>query len=238
MIVKKVIKDIFKKKGYEIIKPTLRNNHFLRRMMLFKANKINKVLDVGANIGQYGKLLREIGYEGKIISFEPLQECYNELVNYIKGDNYWEAYNYALGDFDGTSSINIAGNKDSSSLLEMLPSHIKHRPNSKYIGKEKIEIHKLDSIFNDLFNDNDNLFLKIDAQGYEYLILEGAKESLPAIKGIQLEMSLEELYKGEKLMCEMISYLGNKGFKLMSIEPGAVDNVSGQMFQVDGIFFK
>jgi len=153
-------------------------------------------------------------------------------------DNNWEAWNFGLGNFDGESVINISGNSDSSSFLNMLPVHIKHRPESKFIGTEKVNIKKLDSIFNNFYNEGDSVFLKIDAQGYEYNILEGAKNSLKYILGLQIEMSIEPLYEGEKLICEMIGYLRKKGYKLMSIEPVSIDYSTGQMFQVDGIFFK
>lgn len=225
--------------GYEISKPNIRNNHIRRRKMLLKNFRINKLLDVGANSGQYSKIIRNAGFTGGIISFEPLSDIFKVLERNILGDNNWIAYNYALGNFDGTGLINVAENNgESSSLLEMLPNHIMHRPDSKIIRQEKITIKKLDSLFKNIYCQNDNIFLKIDAQGYEYNILEGARESLNLIQGIQIEMSLEPLYAGEKLICEMIYYLFERGFKLMSIEPGSVNNSTGQMFQVDGVYFR
>jgi FkbM family methyltransferase len=224
--------------GYKISKPLLRNNHILRRQMLLKSFGINKVLDIGANIGQYSMSMRKAGYYGHIISFEPLHNEYEKLLLNSMNDRKWTVFNYALGDSDGESIINVAGNSESSSLLEMLPAHIKHRPNSEYIRQEKITIKKIDSFYNEICRKDDRVFLKIDAQGYEYNIIIGANESLKLIIGIQLEMSLEPLYVGEKPMCEMINYLLAKGFRLMSLEPGAVDGNNGQMFQIDGIFFR
>ena len=234
----KIIKNILKYYGYEISKPLLRNNHILRRHLLLEKYAINKVLDVGANIGQYSNKIRKAGYKGDIISFEPLHKEFERLKKKVIKDNKWIAYNYALGNSDETCTINVAGNSESSSILEMLPIHIKHWTNSKYIRQEEVTIKKLDSVFDEIYKKNDNVFLKIDAQGYEYNVLEGAKKILGFIQGIQIEMSLEPLYAEERSMCEMINYLSKKGYKLMSIEPGAVDGNNGQMFQVDGVFFK
>lgn len=238
MILKNLIKRQIEKAGYQIIKPNLRQDHLLRRMKLFDNYKINVILDVGANTGQYANIVRNSGFKGKIVSFEPLSTAYKTLKNNSITVNNWEALNFGLGDFDGESIINISANSESSSFLNMLPVHIKHRPESKFIGKEKVTIKKLDSVFHNFSNDSDNIFLKIDAQGYEYNILQGGNKSLNNIDGLQIEMSLEPLYEGEKLICELIGYIETKGYKLMSIEPGSVDYSSGQMFQVDGIFFK
>ncbi len=120
----------------------------------------------------------------------------------------------------------------------MLPIHEKIRPQSKYIRQDGISIKRVDSIWDELTEGYKNIFLKVDAQGYEYKILQGAYNSLKKLKGIQLELSLTTLYKEEKILCEIINYLSEHGFSLMSIEPGTVDWSSGRMFQVDGIFFR
>jgi FkbM family methyltransferase len=235
---KKLVKSILKWYGYEIKKPNLREDHLLRRMKIIDANHIDTILDVGANTGQYGTIIRAIGFKGRIISFEPVSKSYQELLVNIKKDDHWTTLNYALGNREGSAVINIAGNSVSSSILDMLPSHLKHRPSSKYIDQELIEIHKLDTVIEDIKKDNETYLLKIDAQGYEYNILEGASAALTHIKGVQVEMPLEPLYNDERNMCELITYLQNKGFRLISIEPGSVDLENGQMFQVDGIFIK
>lgn len=237
MRIKKLIRNQIEKFGYQIVKPNLRQDYLLRRMKLINNYKVDVLLDVGANTGQYGNMMRNAGFQGKIISFEPLSEAFRSLVKKAASVNNWEVFNYGLGNLDDELDINIAANSESSSFLSMLPAHTKHRPKSKYIGTEKVKIKKIDSVFDSICHSGDIVFLKIDAQGYEYNILEGAKESLSNITGLQIEMSLEPLYHDEKLMCDMIAYLATKGFKLMSIEPGSVDYTTGQMFQVDGIFF-
>jgi FkbM family methyltransferase len=238
MFLKNLIKKQIEKAGYQIIKPNLRRDHLLRRMKLFDNYRINFLIDVGASCGQYATIIRKSGFSGRIVSFEPRSSAFETLKSNSDLDDKWEAFNFGLGDFNDEAIINISGNSDSSSLLNMLPVHIKHRPESGFIGKERVIIKRLDSFFHTLYNEGDSVFLKIDAQGYEYKIIEGAKNALNNINGLQIEMSIEPLYEGEKLICEMICYLREIGYKLMSIEPGSVDYSTGQMFQVDGIFFK
>lgn len=239
MKIKKVIREIFNKLGYDVVSFGTISYPLARRKKIIETYGINTVFDVGANIGQYGMQLRAIGYKGRIISFEPLSSAYEKLIFNIKNDKQWEAANYAIGSINGSAEINIAGNSYSSSVLEMLPSHLKSAPESKYIGKEKIEIKTLDSVFKYFINsDNEKILLKIDTQGYEKNVIEGASNSLKFIDTIQLEMSLIPLYEGELLFNEMYSLLYDKGYSLISIEPGFSDKETGQLLQVDGIFHR
>ena len=209
-----------------------------RRMKLLRHFEINKVLDVGANTGQYAQLLRRLKFKGEIISFEPISGVFQKLEKNAGKDKHWSAMNYAFGNYEGETTINIASNSISSSILEMMPSHLKSSPNSVFSRKEQIQIKKLDSVFHEFYKPGDNVMLKIDTQGFEKQVLEGAAESLTKLKGIQLEMSIIPLYEGQALLVEITEFLQNKGFTLCSLENGFVDQKTGQLLQVDGIFFR
>lgn len=209
-----------------------------RRIKLINYFGINKILDVGANSGQFALEMRSIGFKGKIISFEPLSIVFRELVKNSRHDESWTAVNCALGDADAEAVINVAGNINSSSLLSMHQNHEKSSPGSKFIGKENILIKKLDSIFHDYYEENDSVYLKLDTQGFEKRALDGAERSLKYIKGIQIEMSLVPLYEGSLLFPEMKQFLESQGYELYSLESGFTDPESGRLLQVDGIFFR
>ena len=209
-----------------------------RRLKLLSHYSINKVFDIGANTGDYAINMRDAGYIGKVISFEPLSSAYSVLSKACSNDKNWESINMAIGSRDEETFINIAGNSQSSSLLDMLPEHVKSAPSSAYIGKEKITVRKMDTIFNQYYGEGDHILLKIDTQGFEKQVLDGAEQSLSKITGIQLEMSLIPLYANEMLYLEMIAFLKGKGFILMSIENGFANPTTGQLLQVDGLFFR
>lgn len=208
-----------------------------RRMNLLNHFKVNKIFDVGANVGNYAIKIRKLGFEGEIISFEPLTKAYKTLEKNAVKDLKWKTVNIGLGSRDEDAYINIAKNIDSSSLLEMLPVHLNSAPQSSYIGKEKISVHKIDTIIDAYYNKGDRILLKIDTQGFEKEVLEGALKSLPKIIGIQLEMSIIPLYDGGILYIEMIEFLKSKGFNLFSFENGFSNSETGQLLQLDGIFF-
>ncbi|MDG1039371.1 MAG: FkbM family methyltransferase [Polaribacter sp.] len=209
-----------------------------RRKKLLEHHKISKIFDVGANKGQYASQIFDLSFKGQIISFEPVKSTFVSLKNKTKSNKNWNAFNFGLGNKNEKVEINLSQNTHSSSLLDILPTHVKSAPDSKTIGVETVTIKTLDFIFNELVNENDIVLLKIDVQGFEKKVLDGAKESLSKIKGIQLEMSIEELYKGEMLFLEMITFLKSVGFNLQSLENGFYNEASGKLLQVDGLFFK
>ena len=237
MSLKHQIRKIFWKFGYEIVEFTSRTHPIARRKQIFKAGDIDTVIDIGANAGQFAQHLRkDIGYTKKILSFEPLSSAFELLKANSNTDSKWEVFNFALGDIAEKRAINIANNSCSSSFLEMLPSHLKAAPESKYSGRELIEIRTLDSLFNDLCLPTNNVYLKIDTQGFENKILIGAKKSLAQIGTIQLEMSLVPLYKGSILFDDMCRLMESRGYRLIDIETGFSDQITGRLLQVDGIF--
>jgi len=206
------------------------------RQILLKYFQISTLLDVGANAGQYASLMRKIGYDGRIISFEPLNSAYKQLKEKTKNDKNWSCMNYALGAEIGKSVIHVSKNSFSSSIFDILPSHIEFDKDSEYIADQEIEIKTLDSIFDQFCHPNDRVFLKIDTQGFEMNILKGATESLLKIDFIQLEMSIEPLYSKETLFPEMFVFLMSKGFELFTFENGIRNSMNGKLLQIDGIF--
>lgn len=204
---------------------------------LMNSRGVDLVLDVGSNIGQYGKDIRKLGYAGKIVSFEPLKEPFNALRKASENDDKWEIFNYALGDVSGTSSINVAANSMSSSILPMRELHEQSAPESKYIASEEIQIRRLDDLM-DKFSTHKQIYLKLDVQGYEQNVLNGLRRNLKNITGIQTEMSLVELYDGELTFFEYSKKLLDEGFTLMSVEPGFFDPETGRLLQVDGIWYR
>ncbi|MEA3444407.1 MAG: FkbM family methyltransferase [Bacteroidota bacterium] len=228
-----IIKQM-RKSGFDIVKYP--NEDLERRLFIIKYCKINKLFDIGGNKGQYALLMRELGLDMNIVSFEPLSSAFEVLQKISQKDKNWIVNNYALGNENKVSKINIAANSESSSILDMLPSHFKSAPYSKYIDTETIEIKKLDSVFDSFYQSEDKTMLKIDTQGYEKLILDGAEKSLEKISLIQLEMSTIPLYNKETLYLEMINFLSEKNFELFALETNFINPKSGKLLQLDGLF--
>lgn len=207
---------------------------------ILESNEINLILDVGANDGWYSRNLRNIGYKNKIVSFEPLQEPYIKILAYAnRNPTRHKVLNFALGEFDGTAKIHVSQNSVSSSMLDATPALLSAASEAKYIQEREVKIHKLDTIISSVYNPlTDKVFLKLDVQGYEKNVLNGAQDTLKHIFGIQLETAFHELYMGEMLFHEMLPYLQSLGFELHLIMPGFMDVNSGRMLEADCIFIR
>jgi hypothetical protein len=101
-----------------------------------------------------------------------------------------------------------------------------------------MDVRRLDSVLPQYLNDARHPFLKIDTQGYELQVLEGARTSLPRFVGVAAEMSLEELYQGQVLFVDFVTLMAREGFQLAAVFPGLVDGRTGRFLQVDGLFFR
>ena len=208
-------------------------------MFLLEQHKVDHVLDVGANIGQYAQKLINENYLGKITSFEPLESAHRELKKLSADYPKWTIMPLmALGDVCEKSQIHISPHSDMSSLLEMSEATKTHMESTHFSGQQAIEVKTLDSIFSQIFEDGEKVYLKLDTQGYEFKVLQGAERSLENICGIQLEMSLLPMYEGEKIYSEIIPYLERRGFRLTTLKPGYFCKHQRQLLQVDGIFFR
>ena len=220
--------------GVDIVRDPF--NHRLVRMC--RSARIDAVLDVGANAGQYARALRAAGFDGRIVSCEPLSTPYRELARVAGRDPRWEAVRTALGDRDGTVTVNVAGNSYSSSVLEMLPAHLDAAPQSHYVGTEEAPVTTVDRICQVRGVDPARSLLKLDVQGYEQVVLDGAAHVLPLLAAVQVELSLTPLYEAQPLMPDMLARLEDSGFHLWALEPGFSDPRSGRLLQCDGVFLR
>jgi FkbM family methyltransferase len=235
-MIKGLIKRVLLRAGYTASRYDPRRDSDAVRQRLLQSASINTVLDVGANSGQYAQRLRDWGYQGKIVSFEPLSSAFAQLQKRAAGDALWQIERCALGDREEVSSINVSGASASSSLLDMLPRHTEIAPHTGYIGREEVAVHTLDSLFERYFVTGDRVFLKIDTQGFTSRVLEGASGSLDRVQGLEVELSGVPLYAGEPLIHEVLSLLYRKGFAVYSLEPEMFDDVSWQQVQMNGLF--
>jgi FkbM family methyltransferase len=236
---KQKIKTALRTLGLEVHRYSSATSASARLIEALQAFNIDFVIDIGANNGQFAKDLRSAGYKKKIVSFEPLTAAHERLLSESKHDSNWLVHDRcALGNSTGQIEINIAGNSVSSSILPMLSTHSSAAPDSAYRGVEYAPISSVDIAVKPYIGQVGNPFLKIDTQGYEWYVLDGAASSLPSVKGILMELSLVPLYEGQHLWRECIDRLEAAGFVLWSLEPAFIDPATGRTLQWDGLFFR
>jgi FkbM family methyltransferase len=208
-----------------------------RRLKLLAAERIDLVLDVGANVGQFAMRLRSSGYRGRIVSFEPYAAAFRQLERSASRDPQWEARRLALSDSEGEAELNVAGNSFSSSLLPMAAAHLESAPDAAYVATERVPTARLDSLWDELARDS-RVWLKLDVQGYEMHVLRGMGERLGDVRVVETELSLTPLYDGAVPWRDAVDWLEERGFALTGVDPGFEDPRSGRMLQFDGVFVR
>ena len=192
------------------------------------------VLDVGANVGQFGDLLRLKGYRGKILSFEPIRAVYETLAVKAAADGNWVANNFALGAKAEQTTINVSQLTVFSSILPASRAALRFDKEAKVAHVEDIVVNTLDDIGRNM---SGNILLKIDTQGFEKPVLEGGRQMLPRLKGVLLELPIVHLYEGTWQFHEAVEYLSQAGFVPAQIQPvnfHSADQVS--LVEVDCLF--
>ena len=230
--VKAAARSLLRRLGVEAIAYAPRNFLELRRPLLLDEERIDLVLDVGAGDGGWAHGLRERGYAGRIVSFEPLPESFAALDS--RRDGTWEAHQVALGAEPGRRELQVSANRVSSSLLPMAELHLRTAPESAVTGAVEVEVARLDDL--DVVRPGERAYLKIDVQGTELDVLHGATATLASVRLLEAELSTVTLYEGQPLIGEVIQHVQREGFDLIGLERAFRDRETGDVLQVNGLF--
>lgn len=219
--------------GFDLVRDPFRH----RFVYALHQHDVRNVLDIGANVGQFGDELRRAKFTGSILSVEPLADAYRELVAHTGKDPLWSTERAAVSDQPGTITMNVSANSVSSSALPMLGEHTSAADEARYVATEQVPATTVDDLVARHKLDPAVTLLKLDVQGYEKAVLDGAVETLSRFACVRTEMSLTRLYDGQVLMPELVGLLDKHGFELWFVERGFTDPVTRRVLQMDGVFF-
>ncbi len=211
----------------------------LRRF--FEAFAIDALIDVGANQGQYALTARrDAGFAGHIFSFEPNPDVFAILARKAAHDPKWHVFNIALSDFDGESEFHIMAAHQFSSLVkpaERLDPIFESR--NRVERTVTMQCRRLDGMLDELLKPHglSRPFLKMDTQGHDRSVCEGAGARFSGMVGVQTELAVRPQYAGASDYRAMIDYLAERGFL-----PNAIfANNKGHfplLVEMDGIFLR
>jgi FkbM family methyltransferase len=193
--------------------PANRYQEFSQMAKILDELRINLVLDVGANTGQYASDLRALGYEGMICSFEPVERSFKRLEERFRSDPKWSGQRLALGDRAAEMTINVI-----PELTEM-SSLLAPRGDRTGVEEETVQVARLDEMFAELAGgvSDPRVFLKMDTQGYDLAVFEGAAGCLDSVMGLESELSVRPLYEGMRSYTEALSTYEAAGFTLAHV---------------------
>jgi FkbM family methyltransferase len=199
---------------------------------------VDRVLDVGANVGQYARRLRAAGWCREILSFEPLPDAHAELVEAAADDPLWHvAPSVAVGSASGRARLQRSHESDMSSLRAQTERLRALSPSSAVVETLEVDVRPLAALVTPR-GARERLFLKVDVQGGEDAVLDGVGALWAQLAGVQLELALSRLYVGEPRYLDGCTRLESLGFHLGLVLPGYFDGKVKRQLQFDGVFLK
>ena len=185
-------------------------------------------------------MVRSIGYQGRIISWEPVSESYRLLSEKASCDPEWYVNDCALGSADSYSTINVTKGTATASLY--MPNAYGQRQFGDKLNimrREQIEIRQLDEVFDECVAgiSNPRVFLKIDSQGHDLEVIKGGGGCLNRIVAIQTEVSVLPIYEGVPTFLESMRCLEDLGFALSSLFPVRHDKCL-RLIEMDSIMVR
>lgn len=224
-IVKDSVLKVSRSFGYDIVplREMKERDFALHLRELLASQKIDCVIDVGANVGQYRDFLRDrVLYDGPIVSFEPISRHIEILRGRARSDRNWHVEGYALGGKSGAMPINVMASDQFSSFLEPDNTRVSDYGDLNVPSRtEVVAVRTLDQILPILRQQLGFFrpYLKIDTQGYDIEVLHGAEQSLPSICALQTEASVIGIYKSMPSYMDTIRYLNERGFEITGLYP-------------------
>ncbi len=183
---------------------------------------IGLVIDVGAYRGEFASELRASGYDGSILSFEPVPSSFEQLRAKMSADPKWEGVNAGLSDAAREAKFNVYESGDFNSLLA-LKSDAKRAYSMRDAPPSEITVslRRLDEVLPPVLKrlNHPKVFLKMDTQGHDLSVMRGATDVLPVVRGLLSELPAVSLYEGMPTMPEILSYYGECGFVPVGFYP-------------------
>lgn len=195
---------------------------YARLRRIIELMKPDLVIDAGAHEGQFGGLVQGYcEYRGHVVSFEPVNAHFQRLSAHLGAYSHWTAVNAALGDADGEAVINIgASHGGTSSLLAQTKNLEALVSDAQLKDTQPVKLMRLDTYLGERFGDAvpENIFLKLDVQGYEEQVFKSLGRFLPNVRLLMAELPAVQLYEGQKTFAEMCSLFAEAGFTPILIE--------------------
>ncbi len=199
------------------------------------ARSVDLVIDVGANVGQLASGLRKGGYAGSIHSFEPVSSVYVALSAAAAGDPKWMTTRAAVGSAAGEVTIHVSAASVYSSIRAPTRFGEDRDAGMTAVATEVVPVVMLDEAV-ELAGSN-KVFLKIDTQGFEREVLDGASRLITRCVGLQLELPIAHLYDGVWDFDEAIGHAKALGFVPAQFRTVCTsDAIPASAVEVDCIF--
>ena len=191
------------------------------------------VVDVGAHHGQFALLARELFPRARIFCVEPLPDAVHRLRAAVGNDDQVTVLATAVAAVAGRRQLHVSRKTDSSSLLPILKPYVDAFPGTEEAKILDVDVKTLDSVLSERIRRP--CLLKVDAQGGELEVLQGAEAILEEVDVAYVECSFVEFYRGQALADEVIRAFLSHGFRLDGVY-SVVHDTQRRCLQADLLF--
>ena len=230
---KAMLKRLIERSPFRIIRAADRNRFSAQQETLLTLKRRGyrplKVLDGGANVGDFARLVGSVFPQARIYLVEPQPACQTPLQNLVRKDSRHTLHAVAIGREKGY--LQMALNPESPSTGAHI---VEYKDLSDHTETRKIPVDTLDTILSGLTVD-DRTFLKLDLQGWELEALRGATQVLPHIEVVLAEASFfAQAY--EPPIASLIEFMAAHGFILDDIASLSGRRRDNRAHQADLVF--
>ena len=202
---------------------------------VMRHHNVDVLLDVGANDGDYAREIRDAGYAGRIVSFEPASATFARLSRAAARDPAWEAVQLGVGEANGHLDLSVSAIDVYSSFKQ--PSAFGNEAaGARAVASERVEVVRLDDYLQVHSHLLSRTYLKIDTQGFEAEVLRGAGDALDRFVAVQAELGLVALYEGQMDWLEVVTWMRGRGFEVATMVCNAADRPRGKAIEYDIVF--
>lgn len=206
---------------------------------ILRLYRVNCVLDVGANRGQYARALRRAGFAGRIVSFEPVPATFARLQEAARADPEWIALPYALGREEGATEMHVVPGTLSSVLA---PTRFGAGRYAQLRDPERVEVpvrrlaDLLDEVLDGLADPRP--YLKLDTQGFDLEAFAGLGDRADELVGMQSEVALMRIYEGMPRMPEALATYEEAGFEITALYPVSRQSRTARVLEFDCVMVR
>jgi FkbM family methyltransferase len=213
---------------------------------LIETQNINCVLDVGANEGQFGQLVRLLGYHGRIVSFEPSPVSFQKLNQLASRDDSWQTRQVGLAAKPGTAELYMHG----ASVFDSLHPSLLRRTElpdvieaARGYANTRTSTVTLSTLADEYENavagiSNPRVLLKSDTQGHDLDVIKGAQGLPKHVVAILVELSVQPIYEDQPCMTQVIDRLKEEDFIPILFGPVTPLFDKLRVVEFDGVFVR
>lgn len=207
---------------------------------LLKLHAPDCLFDVGAHDGGFARMIRRLGYEGWIVSFEPLPQLAQMLRGGADNDEKWLVEECALGEVCGEKIFHqMSGDVFSSFLLPDSGQPEKYIESNTVTRSLSVNVKTVDVVWREMKTKLgvSRLMLKMDTQGYDLEVFSGAGKSVEEICLLMSELACIPIYQGAPSLQKSLATFEASGFQPAMLAPISFGS-DLTAIEMDGVFVK